>query len=77
MSGRSKSGGVPERLNAGGPKSDPGSAGSGGKAAPRSAGLYNLADDLAESRNLAAGHPARVEEMAPSLNQIREPGRSR
>lgn len=39
--------------------------------------LYNLADDIAEQRNLAANHPERVEQMSAMLDQIRQRGRSR
>ena len=55
----------------------PGQPGAAPKAAPRSAELYNLADDLAETRNLALENPARVEELARLLKQTREAGRSR
>ncbi|MHB8898939.1 MAG: sulfatase family protein [Thermoguttaceae bacterium] len=51
-----------------------------GRAADRpSAGaeLYNLADDLGETNNLAAQHPDRVREMTTLLQQIRDQGRSR
>jgi arylsulfatase A-like enzyme len=39
--------------------------------------LYNLADDIAEQRNLTASHPERVEQMSAMLDQIRQRGRSR
>jgi arylsulfatase A-like enzyme len=39
--------------------------------------LYNLADDLAETRDVASQHPERVQEMSQRLQQIREKGRSR
>jgi arylsulfatase A-like enzyme len=39
--------------------------------------LYNLADDPAETTNLAARDPERVREMAAQLQQIRDRGRSR
>jgi arylsulfatase A-like enzyme len=55
----------------------PGQPGAAAKAAPRSAELYNLADDLAETRNLALENPAKLEELARLLKQTREAGRSR
>jgi arylsulfatase A-like enzyme len=39
--------------------------------------LYNLANDLAESKNIAAGHPDRVKELREQLDKIRSAGRSR
>ncbi len=39
--------------------------------------LYNLADDLGETNNLAAKHPDKVKEMAARLQQIRRNNRSR
>jgi arylsulfatase A-like enzyme len=39
--------------------------------------LYNLADDLSETRNLAEKYPDKVKEFAALWNQIRENGRSR
>jgi arylsulfatase A-like enzyme len=42
----------------------------------RAAELYNLAADLAESQNLAATEPDKVNELAALLRQIRESGRS-
>jgi arylsulfatase A-like enzyme len=39
--------------------------------------LYDLAHDLGETRNVAAGHPDRVKAMADRLRSIREGGRSR
>jgi arylsulfatase A len=38
--------------------------------------LYNLADDLGESRNLAAAEPAKVDEMRALLEQLITNGRS-
>ncbi|MCX5670662.1 MAG: sulfatase-like hydrolase/transferase, partial [Planctomycetota bacterium] len=56
----------------------------GGKGAPKGkrgpAGgpqLYNLADDLAETKNVAAQHPEIVTELSELLNQLRQSGRSR
>jgi arylsulfatase A-like enzyme len=59
-----------------------GAAGAGkgkkGKAkGPTRAELYNLADDLGETKNLAAEHPDLVKEMTALLQQAREKGRSR
>jgi len=39
--------------------------------------LYNLADDIGETRNLAGSYPERVGEMASRLKAIRDRGRSR
>jgi arylsulfatase A-like enzyme len=39
--------------------------------------LYNLGDDLAEKRNLAAEHPDKVQELAALLDKIRQDGRTR
>ncbi len=39
--------------------------------------LYNLVDDLGETKNLAAEHPERVKEMSALLQKLREEGRSR
>ncbi len=39
--------------------------------------LYQLADDLGETRNLAGEQPGRVKEMAARLGQLRQAGRSR
>ena len=39
--------------------------------------LFNLADDLGESKNLAGEHPDRVKELSDLLRRIRESGRSR
>src|SRR6185436_10253352 len=38
--------------------------------------LYNLAEDLTETNNLAAANPAKVKELTSLLNTIRESGRS-
>jgi arylsulfatase A-like enzyme len=51
-----------------------GKAGKRGPAAPE---LYNLADDLGETTNLAAKHPEKVKEMTDLLQKIRADGRSR
>ncbi|MDX9883970.1 MAG: arylsulfatase [Prolixibacteraceae bacterium] len=39
--------------------------------------LYNLKDDIGEIRNLAAGNPEKVKELASILQEIRDRGRSR
>jgi arylsulfatase A-like enzyme len=39
--------------------------------------LYNLADDLGETKDLASQHANKVEQMTALLNRIRESGRSR
>jgi hypothetical protein len=39
--------------------------------------LFNLADDLAERRNLIREQPQKAEELALELKKIREAGRSR
>jgi len=39
--------------------------------------LYDLAQDLGETKNLAAQHPKRVKAMAAPLQSIREARRSR
>ena len=39
--------------------------------------LYNLGDDLGETRNLAEQNPEKVKELAASLNKLRDTGRSR
>jgi arylsulfatase A-like enzyme len=43
----------------------------------RDAELYNLADDIGETHNVAADQPDRVLQMAGHLTRIREEGRSR
>jgi arylsulfatase A-like enzyme len=47
-------------------------AGAGAKAE-----LYNLADDLGETKNVAGDHPDRVKELTTLLEQVRKDGRSR
>ncbi|MCY2992079.1 MAG: arylsulfatase [Planctomycetota bacterium] len=51
----------------------------GAKAAKAAASdeLYNLADDLAQTNNLAAQKPEKLQTLAEHLNRIREQGRSR
>ena len=44
---------------------------------PKSAELYNLADDISETKNVADQHPEIVKEMTALLQQVREKGRSR
>ncbi len=39
--------------------------------------LYNLAEDIGETNNVAAAHPDLVKEMTALLQRIRENGRSR
>jgi arylsulfatase A-like enzyme len=39
--------------------------------------LYNLAEDIGETRNLAAQYPGKVKELADLLKSIRDKGRSR
>ena len=39
--------------------------------------LFHLADDLAETRNLAPRNPEKVKELSARLDQIRAAGRSR
>jgi hypothetical protein len=53
----------------------PGSAGEGGVRAD--AELYNLDEDLAETINLAAKYPEKVDAMISRLQQVREHERSR
>jgi len=48
-----------------------------GKRGQAVAELYNLADDLGETTNLAAQHPERVKAMTELLQKIRAEGRSR
>ncbi len=48
-----------------------------GKQASAVAELYNLADDIGETKNLADEHPDLVREMTNLLQQIRTDGRSR
>jgi arylsulfatase A-like enzyme len=44
---------------------------------PTNVELYNLADDLSETKNVAAAHPDIVAEMAAKLEEIKSKGRSR
>ncbi len=44
---------------------------------PPAGELYNLADDLGETKNLAAEHPQRAAEMAARLEALKTQGRSR
>ena len=44
---------------------------------PTATELYNLADDIGETKNIAAQHPEIVKEMTSLLQQVREKGRSR
>ncbi len=44
---------------------------------PTVAELYNLADDIAETKNVAGQHPETVKEMSALLQEVREKGRSR
>ena len=39
--------------------------------------LYNLADDLSETKNIAAAHPDVVAEMSAKLTEIKARSRSR
>jgi arylsulfatase A-like enzyme len=59
----------------------PPSGGAAGKKAKGGAApvvqLYNLADDLGETKNVAAGHPEIVNELAALLAQVREKGSRR
>jgi arylsulfatase A-like enzyme len=56
----------------------PGGKGPKGKRiAPTSAQLYNLADDLGETKDVAAQHPELVKELSALLEQVRSNGRSR
>ncbi|MBM3858674.1 MAG: arylsulfatase [Verrucomicrobia bacterium] len=48
-----------------------------GKRAPATTELYNLADDLSETKNIAAQHPDIVKEMSTKLEEIKSKGRSR
>jgi arylsulfatase A-like enzyme len=43
----------------------------------KEAQLFNLADDLGETKNLVEKHPDKVKELATLLQQVRESGRSR
>jgi arylsulfatase A len=44
---------------------------------PAAAQLYNLADDLSETKNVAAAHPDIVAEMSAKLAALKKNGRSR
>jgi arylsulfatase A-like enzyme len=44
---------------------------------PAAGELYNLTDDLSETKNVASAHPERVAEMAAKLEEFRKKGRSR
>jgi arylsulfatase A-like enzyme len=59
----------------------PASAGGKGKKGkgrgPMTTELYNLADDIGETKNVAAEHPEIVKEMTSLLQQVREKGSSR
>jgi arylsulfatase A-like enzyme len=60
----------------------PGNPGGGygkgkGKGPAPGSQLFNLADDLAETRNVAADHPEVVKNLSDLLAQVREKGRSR
>jgi hypothetical protein len=39
--------------------------------------LYNLAEDIGETKNVAADHPEIVKELTALLQQVRQSGRSR
>jgi len=47
------------------------------KGAAGGAQLYNLADDIGETRNVAAMHPEIVKELSALLDEVRRKGRSR
>lgn len=47
----------------------------GSAAGPGQAQLYNLADDLAETTNVAREHPEKVKELVQQLDRIRKSGR--
>jgi arylsulfatase A len=48
-----------------------------GKGAAPGPQLYNLAEDLGETRNVAAEHPEIVKELSALLEDVRAKGRSR
>ena len=50
---------------------------SGANLPPVAGELYNLADDLSETKNIAAKYPELVAEMSAKLAQIKLSGRSR
>ncbi|MBM4040127.1 MAG: arylsulfatase [Planctomycetes bacterium] len=54
-----------------------GPAGKGKKGPAGGPELYNLADDLGETKNLAGQHPDVVKEMSDLLDRVRDRGRSR
>jgi arylsulfatase A-like enzyme len=45
--------------------------------APAEPELYNLADDIGETKNVADDHPEIVKELSDLLTEVREKGRSR
>jgi arylsulfatase A-like enzyme len=51
--------------------------GQGPKGRPRMAELFNLRDDLGESKNVAVSNPEKVKELAALLHEVRSNGRSR
>jgi arylsulfatase A-like enzyme len=53
---------------------EPGRGATGSGSAPPQ--LFNLAEDLAEAKNLAAGQPEKVKALTALLKQLRESGRS-
>ncbi len=55
----------------------PNSGANPGKGAPREPELYNLADDLGETKNLAREETGKVKELAELLGQLRTQGDSR
>lgn len=56
----------------------PGGKGAKGKkVAPTRGQLFNLADDLGETKDLAAQNPEKVKELAALLEEVRTKGRSR
>jgi arylsulfatase A-like enzyme len=55
----------------------PARGGKPGKPAGATPELYNLADDLGETKDLAADRPDKVKELAALLKQVRGNGRSR
>jgi arylsulfatase A-like enzyme len=65
---------IPGRPGGGNGKGKGPAAGKGAAAGPQ---LYNLADDLAETKNVAADHPEIVKELTALLEDLRAKGRSR
>lgn len=55
----------------------PAAKGKKGKRGPAGAELYNVAEDIGETKNLAGQNSEIVAEMTAALNRIREQGRSR